>query len=62
MTLQITAPIGGTFDVVIKNSGGATVYSATHGNEVFDPAISTAGDYEMFIDGADTPVYCFTVS
>jgi hypothetical protein len=62
MNLQITAPIGGTFDVVIKNSVGTTVYSATHGNEVFDPAITTAGDYEMFIDGEDTPVYCFTIS
>jgi hypothetical protein len=62
MNLQITAPIGGTFDVVIKNSGGTTVYSATHGNEVFDPAITTAGDYEMYIDGADTPVYCFTIT
>jgi hypothetical protein len=62
MNLQITAPLGGTFDVVIKNSVGTTVYSATHGNEVFDPAITTAGDYEMFIDGAETPVHCFTIS
>jgi hypothetical protein len=62
MNLQITAPLGGTFDVVIKNSVGTTVYSATHGNEVFDPAITTAGDYEMFIDGAETPVHCFTIT
>jgi len=62
MTLQITAPLGGSFDVVIKNSGGTTVYSATHGNEVFDPAITTAGDYQMFINGGETPVYCFTIT
>lgn len=62
MILQITEPIGGSFDVVIKNSGGTTVYSATHGNETFDPAITTAGDYTMYIDGEETPVYCFTIS
>jgi hypothetical protein len=62
MILQITEPIGGIFDVVIKNSGGTTVYSATHGNETFDPAITTAGDYTMYINGNDTPVYCFTIS
>ena len=62
MILQITEPIGGSFDVVIKNSSGVTVYSATHGNETFDPAITTAGDYTMYIDGEETPVYCFTIS
>ena len=62
MILQITEPIGGTFDVVIKNSSLVTVYSATHGNETFDPAITTAGDYTMYIDGNETPVYCFTIS
>lgn len=62
MILQITEPIGGSFDVVIKNSVGTTVYSATHGNETFDPAITTAGDYTMYIDGEETPVYCFTIS
>lgn len=62
MILQITEPIGGTFSVVIKDSDGDTVYSDTHGNETFDPAITTAGDYTMYIDGNDTPVYCFTIS
>lgn len=62
MILQITEPIGGSFDVVIKNSSGVTVYSTPHNNETFDPAITTAGDYTMYINGNDTPVYCFTIS
>jgi hypothetical protein len=61
-TFQITNPFGETFAVVVKNSALATVYAASHGNEVFDTGIITPGDYTMYIDGGTTPVYCFTVS
>lgn len=62
MTLSIPTPVGATFAVVIKNSGGTTVYSATHGNEDFDPGITTPGDYTMYVDGRTDPAWCFTIS
>jgi len=59
MNFAIDNPIGGTFSVVIKNSSGTTVYSATHGNETFDPGITTPGSYVLYID--DAIGFCFDV-
>lgn len=59
MNFKITAPIGGTFSVVIKNSSDVTVYTDTHGNEEFDPGITTPGSYILYIN--DNEGYCFDI-
>lgn len=59
MNFAIDNPIGGTFSVVIKNTTGTTVYSATHGNETFDPGITTPGSYILYID--NEVGFCFDI-
>lgn len=62
MNFQITSPSGGSFLVEIYDSSATLVYSATHGNEVFDPGITTAGDYILYYTYAGvTQGACFTI-
>lgn len=60
-TLTIPSPAG-TFNVIIKDADGATVYSGTQGNAPFDPGISTPGDYTVYVNyNGNQNAFCFTI-
>lgn len=60
VTLHIPEPTG-TFDVVIKDSVGTTVYSASHNNDPFTVSLS-AGDYIVYTTlGTAENGWCLTV-